>query len=62
MSDEERYRTALIVLMNNLLPPGGFDFRPMSSEMAYSLAMYAKDVLEGMTPEEAGKRQTENSL
>lgn len=53
MTNEERYREALLVLAHNLLP-NGFDFRPVSSNMAARLARVAYlVVLDGRTSEEA---------
>lgn len=51
MTDEERYKQALIILTQNVDPAG--DFRPMAMQMCAELAEFGYKVLEGKSIEEA---------
>lgn len=55
ITNEQRYKLALQVLVGNLRGPGGIDMRPMGYEMCQRLAGYGQKILDGMSHEEAAK-------
>ncbi len=59
---DSEYKKALLILAHNLRGPGGFDFRPISYDLALSMANFAVAVAEGDTCEIAHKKEAERRM
>lgn len=56
MTNEDRYKTALMVLKGNLIPDDPLEFiKDISARNALLMGLYIRCILDGQTPDEASR-------